>query len=126
MYYDEIKTKIEDRMYENQLPYPKRTFSKNDVIDENKSVKWNREELERLEQEFKSQQTAYREENNRLANEFYCDCKSYIINNCGVDEYSATKIYNLAYTNGHSCGYLSVLGEVDELVDLIADINFVD
>ena len=45
MTFDEIYERINNKYYKTKLPYSTPTYSCDYVIDEDKSVKWNREEV---------------------------------------------------------------------------------
>lgn len=97
-----------------------------DIIDENKSVKWNREEVERLQKAYDIEVKKLNDSKNKLRNEIYQDIYSEICEtiNFRVPESKkitiekARLIFNKAYADEHSSGFYSVFNEIEELIDL--------
>lgn len=94
-----------------------------DVIDEDKSVKWNREEVIRL-------QNAYDEEVKKL-NTKKNKCRDYLYKELykviryeikGITINDAQQIFQYAYNKGHSYGYNEIFTKLDELITLIRGI----
>lgn len=94
-----------------------------DVIDEDKSVKWNREEVIRLqnayEDEVKKLNTAKNKRRDDLYKELYKVIRYEIK---GITINDAQQIFQYAYNKGHSYGYNEVFNKLDELIDLIGKI----
>ena len=88
------------------------------VLDEDKSVKWNREEVERLNKIHDDEV----KELNRHKNELYVGLvkaiKMYIIQETNVSEKQADKIYNYLCNTYHSYGLRECLNQLDDLLDL--------
>lgn len=98
-------------------------YSPGTVFDEDKSVKWNREELDRRnnlhEQEVKNLNTT----KNKMRDSLIKDIKRYIAQETKVSDEKATQIYNYLYDqvlHKQIGEKLCVLGElIDELDDLL-------
>ena len=88
------------------------------VLDEDMSVKWNREEVERLNKIHDDEV----KELNRQKNELYINLRrtidTYIIQEIGVDEKRADKIFDYLCNEYHSYGFREVLSHLDDLLDL--------
>ena len=99
-------------------PYPKI----NEVIDEDKSVKWNREEVSRLRERFEKRV----EELNKYKNKIIVEYEDRLItllgkdNNISHDE--SSKIWSYAYLESHSSGVRDVTSMYEEIADLYNDL----
>lgn len=107
------------------IQYPKRPLKDGTILDENKSVKWNREQVELSKKKFDDEITAYRRARNdiyRLAEE---ETYQYIQDELEKD-YPLTKcayLYQTAYEDGHAYGYQEVFNKIDELIDFMNEMN---
>ena len=107
-------------------------YTENYIFDENKSVKWNRDEVNRRnklhDEEIKRCQSIRKYviddfENNII----HCIAVELIKRNIVKTDVSiaaekAIKIFNLAWDKGHSNGIYEVCIYIDEIVDFIEDI----
>ena len=107
-------------------------YKENYIFDENKSVKWNKDEVIKRnklrDEEIRKcqsirKQTLYNCENNII----HCIAVELIERNIVKTDISttvkkATKIFNLAWDKGHSDGVYEVCIYIDEIVDFIEDI----
>jgi len=92
-----------------------------EVIDEDKSVKWNREQVAKNNNEYETQvKNLNTEKNSRLQN-FKNGCYEYIIQESGVSEDMAKKIYNYVYRLCKSYGLYTAIEEMDVLLDIFRD-----
>lgn len=66
------------------------------------------------------ERTAYREDDNRLHQQFMTDLVAYLIEN-GVPEKYASKTANYAWQEGHSSGFGEVLNCTYALIDIFKD-----
>lgn len=84
-------------------------YEEGHVFDENKSVKWNKEEVIRKNEQLK------KEFNNAemKREDFQYDVVKYILNDYKINnnENIANMVYNMAYEFGHSSGYREILNE---------------
>ena len=95
------------------------------VIDEEKSVRWNREEVER-------RINARKEEEKRLQQHYYEVRNSYLddIKKALMRDYrrsiTSDKEFSIlwakAYENGHSCGYREVVNYFEEYADMYTEL----
>lgn len=93
------------------------------VIDENKSVKWNREEVERLNNEMKEKVEMNRKKRRDVERKQTEDIIRAYANDNGLTEEQVGKIYEHAYRESHSEGRYAVLDTLEELIDLIVDVG---
>ena len=87
------------------------------VIDEDKSVKWNREEVEKHNIRYQEEVKRLNNEKNKLYTELVSTIKEYIIEETNVKKTRAEKIYNYLYEE-HSGNILEMLDYIDDLLDL--------
>ena len=116
-----MKQRIENDYYKNTKPYPSKTNNMKDgyIADENKSVKWNKEQVELANQEYNRQRREYMEEEHRLGALFEQDVIDYIRVFHNHNEEVSKLIFNRAYEKSHSYGYVAVLDEVLDIADFI-------
>lgn len=88
------------------------------VINEDKSVKWNREEVERLNKKHKDEVKELNRQKNLLYTNLVNSIEEYIISETNVDKAKAEKIYNYLYMEYHSYGLRELLSHLDDLLEL--------
>ena len=107
MNYDQIRDKILKGDYVSKLSYP----SKSTSVDEHSRSMY----LDDIR--------TYREDQNRLYGEFKADCWFCIEYELGkklaVNQFDA--IFNKAWSDGHSSGYLEIFYKLRELFDVIRE-----
>lgn len=106
--------------YENFCCKPAhcRKYKIGTIFDEEKSVKWNREEVERKNFEFENAVKQLNREKNLLYTELISMVSSYIIVETGVSVEKSEKIWNYLYSNYHAYGLAECLNHLDELLEL--------
>lgn len=119
---ESIRLKIKNGGYEPKVDYPNRErFREGHIFDEEKSLKWNREEVDRRNEEKERGYNAYRDAVNNGEKRFEKD----VIENLLEDFYLkdnkkvAEKIYDKAYLDGHSGGMYEVLDKAIDLADFV-------
>lgn len=119
-----ILEKINRKAYDSQVKYPSGKFSENHIFDEDKSVRWNREEVERQNNNRLAQIKAYRESEAQGEKDFRDDVIQYLLENYRINKNQkiAERIFSKAYDDGHSGGYGEVLTHAEEIADLIEDV----
>lgn len=94
------------------------------VFDEDKSVKWNREQVElhnaAVLQEVKDLNTKKNKWRDELLEEI-CD-KIVCDLDCRIGHNGAKKIYEYAYEEGHAYGVAEVFIHLDRLIDLFSEV----
>ena len=105
-------------------------YNQNDIIDENKTVKWNRDEVNRCREEYAKEK--YRLNHGR--NEALCsiindikevfsdELSTYHINSKKSGKEIASLIYNKANEESHSYGIYDVLQKMDDYMDFIYEL----
>lgn len=91
------------------------------IFDEDRSVKWNREEVIRRNTLFDETVKQLNREKNAKYNALVARTKKYIMQETGVSETRAAKVYDYAYRMWHSGSLLTVLCELDELIEIFKD-----
>lgn len=95
----------------------------NEVIDEDKSVKWNREEVIRLRDKYDTEVKELNAIKNKRRDELYKETYKVIRHDVkGITIEDAKEIFDYAYREWHSYGYVEVFNHMEELVELISDI----
>lgn len=88
------------------------------VIDEEKSVRWNREEIERLNNIHIEEAEELNRKKTLLRINFENAVIDYIISETKVSKDKAEKIYNYIYTEYHSYSIRECLYHLDDLLEL--------
>lgn len=101
-----------------EYPYPKRT----DILDEEKSVKWNREEIERLRKAFENKVDELNKYKNLITKAFEDRIVKVMAKDNGISAEESLKIWNYAYAEKHSDGIAFVVSYCKELSDLYDDL----
>ena len=120
---DKIK-KLETALNINTKPdrskFPR--YRESAVIDENKSVKWNREEIikrnEAFQKEVSRLQTIRSKEINKVISEICLDIVSQLDNRITLEQ--AKLIYDTAWAKGYSQGVNCVFNEIDEYIEFVS------
>lgn len=88
------------------------------VFDEDKSVKWNREEVERLNKLHEEEVKRLNIQKDKMFLEWVDAVKLYIMEETKVEKNQANKIYNYLYIEYHSYGLTEVIIHLDDLLEL--------
>lgn len=99
-------------------PYPKN----NDVIDEDKSVKWNREEVKRLRESFEKRVVELNKYKNKLISEYKYRFITLLSKNNNISYNESFKIWEYAYSESCSSGIKYVVFKYEEIVNLYNDL----
>ena len=97
-----------------------KSYKSGSVIDEEQSVRWNREQVE-------FQNNQYQEEVkrlNQLKNDKVKEVSEQIYNKImdgtpGLSRKAAIQIWNYAYNNGHAFGWNDILCNLNEIIDIV-------
>lgn len=93
------------------------------IIDEDKSVKWNREEVQRRNSEQKDIEEASRKLRMELSEKLANDIIGVFVHQTGYSEKKVRTIYHYAYRESHSSGMYEVVQTMDELIDLFMEVD---
>ena len=99
-------------------PYPKI----NEVIDEDKSVKWNREEVSRLRERFEKRVEELNKYKNKIIVEYEDRLITLLGKNNNISHDESSKIWSYAYLESHSSGVRDVTSTYEEIADLYNDL----
>jgi len=117
-----IIDKFEELSRKSYKPSLKK-YKEGHIFDENKSVKWNREEVIRQNnlffEEFENLKKQEKKDWKELMNQLY----SYLEKEYDLNHNQIEKLYSFAYEDAHSEGIRNVLIVFDELADLYFDLK---
>ena len=110
----------------SKFPY----YSPNDIIDENKTVKWNRDEVNRCREEYTKeryrlihvQNEALCSVINDIKEVFSDELLTYHLNTKKSGKEIASIIYHKAYEDSHSYGIYDVLQKMDDYMGFIYEL----
>lgn len=90
------------------------------IFDENKSVKWNREQVEKNNQEYHDEVARLNTEKNKARDAIYESIYEMIQDDVGhgLSRKKAQAIWNLAYAQGHAFGFYNILSRLFDLMKL--------
>lgn len=120
---EELKNAIENGAYETSQYVRKETLDKATVIDEDRTVKWNREEVVRLNKQSEDRSNEYVLERNRLSREMDSDIIKVFSTDSNLNEEQIAILYNYVYRELHSYGIHEVIQELDSMIDLFNEVN---
>lgn len=116
--YEKVLENYPCRPDRKEYPFPKVT----DVLDENKSVKWNREEIERSRKTYESKVVELNKHKNLVINALEDAVVKVLAKDNHVSLDESRKIWNYAYAEKHSDGIVFVVSYCKELSDLYDDL----
>lgn len=99
----------------------KEKYPDNYVFDEEKSVRWNKEEVIRLNNELDKDREKAREAYSNAEMEWLKSIYETVMKSYGFSYEMVVKTWDMAYEESHSCGYGDVLTTFDELLDYALD-----
>ena len=115
--YDSVFKRISKGVYDVKYSRPKRLLEETDFIDENKSVKWNKEQIALKNEKIKLHNEAIKEAKKEGPRKFEDDLKEAIMNEHGLNADQASKVYRKV-EDEHSAGDFLFLWEAQELGEL--------
>ena len=101
-----------------KYPYPKL----NDVLDEEKSVRWNREEVVRLRAEYEEKVKDMQREKNAFETAYEAQIIKLLAKAYSFTMEESRKIWSYAYGKSHSYGIHNVRMTFEEIADLYDDL----
>lgn len=122
---DALEKKYEEFCYSyshkpdrNKFPYPK----VGEVLDENKSVKWNKEEVERFRKVHDDEVKRRNQEYNAITNAYENRFKELFAEDYGIKVSESELIWSYAYSEGHSGGIYNVVAHFRDVASLYIDL----
>lgn len=107
---EEIRENISQKKYEVTRRYPSQTpYPADYVFDEDKSVKWNREQVIIENEKIAAAKKDYQDAENAAYKAFRTDVIGFLQDTYDLNETQAVYIFGKAYEDGHSEGYYAVL-----------------
>lgn len=125
-YYRSLKEVLNDyECYKDMAtkpPYEK--YPDNYVIDENRSVKWNRDQIKLHNEQWEKERNSIMEAHLVLMETVLDELYETIQYEVGYDisKDQAITIWNKAYNSGHSYGTYGILTELNNLIEFVQDI----
>lgn len=120
--YEKVIKQFND-VYFNESP-KKKAYSLNHIFDEEKSVKWNREEVLRVNDEIKEHNTRIREQRFRAITEAHKNIINYLQNEYfTIPRKKIEKLYHHIYGEIFEDAYKIkyVIDEVEEILDIFSE-----
>lgn len=111
-------------LYDQQREYKEKhpVYRELHVFDENKSVKWNREEAQRQNELRQKELYRYQKKISAQYSNLHDAFMEYIKDEYGLSEEAAKLVYNAAYEDGHHAGYYEVLTYIATYADFANNI----
>ena len=105
----------------DRTKFPK--YKVGEVIDRDKTVRWNEETVEAANNAFKDEASRLQSVRQAKINEVIELIYDYIIDNIGPDfsRKKAAKIWSKAYSDGHHAGVHEIFGYLDDYIDFAND-----
>lgn len=96
-------------------------YKEGTIFDEDKSVKWNREEVAKRNLLYNDEVKNLNRQKNQMYTELINLIKRYITQETKVSDKQATKIWNYVYEKYHSYGLTECINHLDDLLELFID-----
>ena len=121
---EEVFNKYKAVMSHSTIPELKK-YKEGYIFDENMSVKWNREQVQLRNEEYKDEAIRLRKEHVSLENEADDAAVEYLLGYSSTikNRNAMSSLLGFALEHRHSEGYESVFNFAEELVDLIDEMN---
>ena len=115
---------IQDDFYRMEQMSCKPSFKKipkDYITDENRSVKWNREQVEKNHKEYHNEVAKLNTAKNKARNDIYQDIYAKIRYEIGVNisDKTARAIFDNAYNKANGSGFHEIRMELGELIELL-------
>ena len=112
--YDEFERNFSCKPDRKEYPYPKAGT----VIDENKSVKWNREEVVRLRESFENKVKELNTYKNLIRDAYAEKIVVLSVKKRDISRNEGRKIWEYAYSKEHDKGIYAITRTFEDVVDL--------
>lgn len=96
----------------------------NFVFDEDKSVKWNKEQAQKNNDDYDNEVKRLKQEKIKRRDEIYAEIYKTIQEEVGfgISEKKAAKIWEYAYDKGHSAGWYEIIINLEEIKELVKSV----
>lgn len=118
---EEVREAVQNGQYYAKYAAVPPIIQKGFIFDEEKSVRWNREQAEKAREVRKEALMAKRQAEQAANRKFEEDLVAAIQEDYHLTHEQACRVYNKAYEFGHSAGFDEVIFYVVELGGLIVD-----
>lgn len=120
MTWDEIVVEFEAYQNMSCTPTDVKKYKEGTIIDEDKTVRWNREEVERRNAEYRAVVGKLNTVRNKARDTVFEHIYAYIKDELGAacTQKKAEAIWNYAYEAGHAYGIVEIKNYLDEIMDL--------
>lgn len=117
----DIWQKYEEMENMGRKPYGFKRIPSNFVFDEDKSVKWNKEQAQKNNDDYDNEVKRLNQEKMKRRDEIYAEIYKAIQEEVGfgISEKKAAKIWEYAYNRGHSAGWYEIIVNLDEIEKLV-------
>ena len=105
-------------------PYGFKRVPLNFVFDEDKSVKWNKEQAQKNNDDYDNEVKRLKQEKIKRRDEIYAEIYKTIQEEVGfgISEKKAAKIWEYAYDKGHSAGWREIIIHLEEIEELVKSV----
>lgn len=103
------------------IPEDIKKYGKDHIFDEDKSVKWNREEVEKRNAVYEDKRLELQDKRLTCFDIFYQSIIIYVQEELGISQKKAKKIVEYCWQEKHSFGINDFLTMVEELIDVFMD-----
>ena len=121
MTFEELEARVKCGRYDPP-PKPRKPLPDTHVIDENKSVKWNRDQVKRLNDTADKERMEYLRKKSQAAHRFTADCQSAIRDWLGDLEQVGPLVFQCAWDEGHAYGYMEVLRYARKYCEIVENV----
>lgn len=120
---DDIRENIRNNKYNVTISLPRKdkTMKEGYITDENKSVIWNKEQVEQNLQNYENQRYKYLKESYEKYNTLFDDVIIVVEREYHYSKDAIRILLDKAYEEEHSCGQLAVIDKLEELLGVIYD-----
>ena len=112
-----------DRTFNSEPSGSFKKFSSNHIIDEDQTVRWNREEVARLNAEYDEEEKRLKDVKFDARYEFLTALFKSLASEHEISVCEAETIWSYAYGKCHSYGYNDVLCEFEDAAELYNDLR---
>lgn len=113
----EIKKEYETAVAMSVTPENLRKYREGEIIDEEMSVRWNREEVERRNEKYAAKKQELVAKRRQRIDKITDEVVKYIASEVPCSEKKAQLIWDKAYDDGHACGMCEIEMYVESYIE---------